>query len=31
MIAVADKTSLARFDAGALTEQLATFLDGITT
>jgi hypothetical protein len=31
MIAVADEASLARFDAGALTRQLATLLDGITT
>jgi len=31
MIAAADEASLARFDAGALTEQLASLLDGITT
>ena len=31
MIAAADEAGLARFDAGALTEQLASLLDGITT
>jgi hypothetical protein len=31
MIAAADEVGLARFDAGALTEQLASLLDGITT